>query len=272
MKSCRIDGCEFKVRSRGLCNRHYLKAMRDNNLEQFDGPGRGRYAPAESKSCSGVVECLKKETARGLCNSCYQMRRKIGALALIPKVNAGCICKADGCNLDAKSRGFCISHYEKLMKYGDPLGCAVVKIITGGACNTDGCIGKVVANGVCAACYSRIKKYGDATTYSAWYNRRFEKIVDSKGYVSVYVGVKNGSKKNGREFEHRVVMSEMIGRPLLKNENVHHKNGKRGDNRPENLELWVTSQPSGQRPADLLDWARSILVTYEADEEKFRKM
>ena len=47
-------------------------------------------------------------------------------------------------------------------------------------------------------------------------------------------------------------MAEIIGRPLFPHENVHHRNGHRSDNRPENLELWVTRQPQGQRVADLV--------------------
>lgn len=76
-------------------------------------------------------------------------------------------------------------------------------------------------------------------------------------------GYRSYSRGNGRHYlEHRLVMEQYLGRKLLAKENVHHKDGDRLNNDILNLELWSTSQPSGQRIHDLLKWAHEIIQLY----------
>ena len=60
------------------------------------------------------------------------------------------------------------------------------------------------------------------------------KILNS-GHRQIYVD-------GGYKYEHRVMMERKLGRKLREDEEVHHKNGKFGDNRPENLEVMTTGE------------------------------
>ena len=62
--------------------------------------------------------------------------------------------------------------------------------------------------------------------------------------------------------EHRVLMSQHLGRELHRDEQVHHKNGIRNDNRIDNLEVKPTFHGAGQSITDLVPWAREILRRY----------
>jgi hypothetical protein len=120
-------------------------------------------------------------------------------------------------------------------------------------CDIKGCDRKHMAKGWCNMHWKRWHKHGDPI-----------KIVNVGRHISPdgYVKVPDKSGRGRSILEHRLVMEKHLGRQLLSTENVHHKNGDRQDNRIENLELWSTSQPQGQRPEDKLKWAKEILALY----------
>lgn len=76
----------------------------------------------------------------------------------------------------------------------------------------------------------------------------------AQGYVMVKTSENQGRLGRRWYAEHRLIMQEHLGRELLPNENVHHINGDRADNRIENLELWFKPQTAGQRVPDLIDY------------------
>lgn len=131
-------------------------------------------------------------------------------------------------------------------------------IESGETCGVSGCDKPPIgAKGMCSMHYRRQKdrgNVGDARPerVKGVYNwRRTE-----HGYIA------RGNSDGGVELQHRVVMEEHLGRSLWPYENVHHINGVRDDNRLENLEIWITPQPAGQRPEDLVRW----VVDHYADD------
>ncbi len=123
-------------------------------------------------------------------------------------------------------------------------------------CTVEKCYKPHRAQGYCQMHYRRFTLHGDVNVRARGHKGRAStyKMVLAKGHPN--------SNVKGVISEHRLVMSEHLGRPLLPNENVHHKNGNRKDNRIENLELWSELQPSGQRIEDKVEYALEILRLY----------
>jgi hypothetical protein len=123
-------------------------------------------------------------------------------------------------------------------------------------CQIDNCDKPHRSKGMCQMHYRRVKLYKNPDT-----NARGHKGKPSTYKVIIVHNHPNANSK-GMIGEHRYVMSQHLGRALLPNENVHHINGNRKDNRIENLELWSEMQPSGQRVEDKVKYALEILKQY----------
>jgi len=67
------------------------------------------------------------------------------------------------------------------------------------------------------------------------------KTKNTSGYIMVKIEPDHPyysmARKQGYVLEHRLIVASKLGRPLLKTEQVHHINGIKDDNRPDNLKL-----------------------------------
>ena len=110
---------------------------------------------------------------------------------------------------------------------------------------------KQTRSATCAACHP-VKREDNG-------NWRGGQTWHKAGYLMVRLPEHPRARTHGYVFEHILVMEDMLGRQLFPDETVHHKNGVKDDNRPENLELWTRPQPSGIRVEDAIAWAHEIL-------------
>lgn len=179
-------------------------------------------------------------------------------------------CSVDGCERRHYARGFCNAHYQRAR-----LGYSVDGPIQPAkgprpreerTCAVTGCgYPTRRASGYCDAHDFRLRTLGDVQADRPVARKRdkTKPYTDRKGYVQIYRPGHPSAWSDGWIPEHRLVMCDVLGRALADDEHVHHRNGVRADNRPENLELWTRSHPDGQRVEDVLRWAREFVARYD---------
>lgn len=206
-----------------------------------------------------VDVCDRPSSRTGLCAGHYERQRRTGSLsehipirvrAEMPKT-----CTADGCEATVAAGGLCHVHYSRAFKSGYRVLAKATP-----SCSVEGCDKPMRCKSYCTSHYNKWRRWG--TPMPEPRAPRAPKKRERSGYVSVYRPDSPMAGSKGFVPEHRLVMAEHLGRPLCKYENVHHINGVRDDNRLENLELWNTYQPSGQRVTDKVAWAINILSLY----------
>ena len=211
-----------------------------------------------------VPSCDRTPYARGHCERHYRQLLRAGEVRSDPAPRA---CAVAGCDRRAVTRGWCHGHYLRWSRSGDLRTDVPLSRPVNDTCTVEGCGRGAHSAQYCRTHYRRLSLYGDPLAGGP------VRVVSgggslSHGYWMVPVRpeqrhlVPDGRTK---ELEHRLVMAEVLGRPLTADETVHHRDGDRLNNDAANLELWSTAQPKGQRLADKLAAARRLLGRYEPD-------
>ena len=208
--------------------------------------------------------CPAPVYARGHCSRHYRQLLRHGAVLPDPAPTS---CAVETCDRRAVTRGWCHGHYLRWARHGDVRAEEPLARPVRDECALEECTRGAHSAGLCRSHARRRRLYGDPRAGRAARIRTGDGSL-SHGYWVVPVtphDVHLVPFGRAKELEHRLVMARALGRPLADDETVHHRNGDRLDNRLDNLELWSTAQPRGQRVEDKLAFAYELLRRYDPE-------
>ena len=234
---CRFEGCSASTEggSKGFCQKHYIYTRRGlvdietgSQIREFK-----RVSSYGTSSKCLVQDCDQAARDRGLCTKHSQQWRK-GKLDVEPLPHA--------------------SGGKSVESYGT------------GQCKVPGCGDRPYNRWMCRKHAQQrdagiINETGEQLRPLHW-RPRSERWVGQEGYILVQVPDHPKARVDGTVLEHRLVVEQGLRRYLEDWEIVHHKNGDRGDNRPENLELLDGRKRAGKGhpPGSEFDWRTATQV------------
>lgn len=151
-------------------------------------------------------------------------------------------CSVSSCQHEARERGLCSGHAQRLRKTGKlseeiPIGWKRMQR----QCCVPGCDRRADTLTHCRLHDERIKRHGNPMLDVPVTGKTGKHASHWKGGITFNEGRKMVLVDGKYVFEYRLIVETALGRPLRQDEVVHHKNGDPHDNRLENLV--VTTQP-----------------------------
>lgn len=172
-----------------------------------------------------------------------------------------------GCGKKHHANGLCKAHDERKRRTGK-VEKPAQKSERLCLVEVEGCGKRHFGHGLCMLHYRRKRETGKLIARAKKPNGAG--CIVPSGYVMLYRPDHPNANAQGSVSEHVVIMSRMLARPLVEGESVHHKNGERADNRPENLELWTRAQPAGQRVKDRIAYYLEFLKFHAGTPDVWR--
>lgn len=109
-ETCSVDGCEGRRSGGGLCGKHYQRITKTGKLDD----------PRRNTACT-VDECERKEVEHsGMCGTHLRRQRTRGSTER-PQLKGKMPCAVEECcNVANGGWGWCMFHYTRYRKTGDP--------------------------------------------------------------------------------------------------------------------------------------------------------